>query len=141
MGLKIFVFLLFMSFICLGGMAGADGVKIIGNKSVPFSELSREDVTKIFLYKQVEWPDKSKISFVILKDGAVHDSFVRLYLRRSPQQYSRYWKMMLFTGKGIMPKIFESDNEIVRFVASTDGAIGYVSMETPVENVKIISVR
>ena len=49
--------------------------------------------------------------------------------------------MMMFTGKGIMPKVFDNAEDVVSFVSATDGAIGYVSGNTRTENVKIISIK
>ena len=125
----------------INAVAFADEVKIIGNSSVPYDELSQEEVMKIFLNKLVEWPDKSKITLAIKKQGQVHERFVERYLKRSAEQYSRYWKMMLFAGKGIVPKIFERDEDIVRYISDTNGAIGYVSANVRTENVKTITVK
>ena len=38
-----------------------------------------------------------------------------------------YWQQQLFTGRGVPPVVKASDAEVLAFVASRPGAIGYVS--------------
>jgi hypothetical protein len=47
----------------------------------------------------------------------------------------------VFTGKGSMPKSFASDAEILKYVAKTPGAIGYVSAGADAAGVKKIAVN
>jgi hypothetical protein len=47
---------------------------------------------------------------------------------------------MVFTGKGIPPKSFDTEAELVDFVKTTPGAVGYVSPRTDVTGVKILAV-
>ena len=115
-------------------------VLIIANKSVPQESIDKKDVQKIFLGKMVKWPDNSSIYFGTCKTDA-HQEFLKLYLHRSSSQFRNYWRKMVFTGKGRKPKAFQSDEELVRFVSETKGAIGYVSAEAELKNVKTIGVN
>jgi ABC-type phosphate transport system substrate-binding protein len=47
----------------------------------------------------------------------------------------------VFTGKGSMPKSFASDAEVVKYVSTTKGAIGYVSAAADVASAKKIAVK
>lgn len=105
------------------------GVVIIGNKNIPESSLSKMDIQNVFLGKKTKLGG-TKITFVILKSGDVHESFLKEYLSRTPSQYNKYWKKMIFTGKGKAPKVFETEEALVEYVKASEGAIGYISPDT-----------
>jgi len=135
----IFMFLLCAlgCFLCTPAFAK---VLIIANNSVSQESIDKKDVQKIFLGKMVRWPDNSSIYFGTCKTDA-HQEFLRVYLKRSSSQFRNYWRKMVFTGKGHKPKAFQTDEEFVQFVSKTKGAIGYVSAEAELKNVKTINVN
>jgi TonB family protein len=49
-----------------------------------------------------------------------------------------YYRALVFTGKGSMPKEMNSDADVLAYVARTRGAIGYVSSAATTENVKVL---
>jgi len=51
-----------------------------------------------------------------------------------------YYRTLVFTGTGAMPKMLTSDTEIVAYVARTKGAIGYVEVNSPTEGVKVLTI-
>ena len=105
------------------------GIVIIGNKNISESSLSKTDIQNIFLGKKTKLGG-TKITFVILKSGNVHESFLKEYLSRTPAQYNKYWKKMVFTGKGKAPKVFKTEEDLVEHVQNTEGAIGYIGTES-----------
>ncbi len=110
------------------GTALAD-ILIIANKDVPDAELSQKDVGKMFLGKLRQWSDHSKIRPVTVKMPAVRETFFREYLNKSVAKYNAYWKRMIFTGKGVPPKSFDTEAGLIDYVSKTGGAIGCVSPE------------
>lgn len=52
-----------------------------------------------------------------------------------------YYRSLVFTGKGSMPKTLASDSDIVGYVSKTKGAIGYVSAGTATSGVKTLGVK
>jgi len=125
---------------CLASTAAFADVVVIANKNVSETSMSKDKVKQIFLGKVVKWQDGSRIRFVTLK-GDSHKSFLKEYIGRSEAQYKTYWKKILFTGKGSMPKSFATEQEMAQYVANTKGAIGYISKNTVAENVASISVN
>lgn len=122
-------------------LALAGGVVVIGNASVPTSALSRQDISNIFLGNKTAWDDGGKITFVIQKDSAGHEIFLKEFIGKTPSQFANYWKKQVFTGKGSSPQSLDSDQEMIKFVGETKGAVGYVSSGVGLNNVKTISVR
>ena len=138
----IFMCICFSSFLILGNLGAAFAeVLIIANKDVMETTLTKEDIKEIFLGKKVQWKDKSKIRFVILKGGDLHSEFLKTYLQRSSSQYLNHWRKMLFTGRAEPPKKFNTSAELITYVTETSGAIGYMNARNGAINVNIIKVK
>ncbi len=113
---------------------------VIVNNDVPAGSLKADSLKKIYLGKQTKWENGDTLTPVTLNEGAVHESFLKGYVKKSRSQYSTYWKQMVFTGKGAPPKSVSSETEVVDFVSSTPGGIGYINSATPHDAVKVIPV-
>jgi ABC-type phosphate transport system substrate-binding protein len=59
----------------------------------------------------------------------------------TPQQFTNHWRKIVFSGTGKEPRTFDSESELVAFVARTPGAIGYVDSSTPHARVKTLEVN
>jgi ABC-type phosphate transport system substrate-binding protein len=130
-----------VALILIPALSMAGDVMLIGNPSVPVSELSTYDVQNIFLGNKITWKDGSEVVFVIQKDSAGHEIFLKRHLNKTPAQFSSYWIKQVFTGKGLAPPSKADDQEVINFVSQTKGAIGYVSTDTGLDKVKIISIK
>jgi TonB family protein len=127
--------------VLLSGIASAaSGVKVIANPSVRADSISAEELKSVFLEERSSLPDGSRVEPVISKGGAVHETFVKQYLGKSEADLQTYYRSLVFTGKGSMPKTVASDTEIAAYVARTRGAIGYVSSETSIDGAKTLVV-
>jgi ABC-type phosphate transport system substrate-binding protein len=119
--------------------ASAADVQIIANASVA-GELSAADVKDIFLGAK-DSAGGSAVGPVLATGGPTHDAFLKAYVGKSDQALRNHFKSLVFTGKGSMPKAFASDAEVIRYVASTKGAIGYVSSGAELAGVKKVHVK
>lgn len=122
-------------------LSAAGDVVIIGHPSVPVSTLTKYEVSNIFLGKKSSWSDKTKISFGIQKNTSIHKIFCREYLNKNTSQFANYWKRKLYSGQSLSPHISDGEQEMIKFVSETKGAIGYVSNNTPLDNVKTITIK
>ena len=128
---------------CLGlslNVSAAD-FKLIANSSVGASTISGDEVKSVFLITKTSLGDGSHVEPVLLKSGATHEAFVKQYLGKSDSALQTYYRGLVFTGKGSMPKELSTDAEVVAYVAKTKGAIGYVSSGTAAGGVKTIEVN
>ncbi|MBA4367379.1 MAG: hypothetical protein C0403_07030 [Desulfobacterium sp.] len=118
------------------------GVIIIGNRRLPFNSLGVNELKDIYQRKKTMWANGQKISFALLDSGKTHELFIRHYVQKTPAQYHRYWKKLVFSGRGIPPASFRNENSLMAHVSLTAGAIGYVSPETKlsggVKRIKIV---
>jgi len=107
--------------------AYAENIRIIVNKNVLDSALSKEDVQKIYTGDKTKWNNNETIVLSVLSDGDIHDRFLKEFVGRSSSQFKTTWKQLMFTGKGKVPKKCETIPEIVEFVSKNGNAIGYVT--------------
>lgn len=120
--------------------ARAADVKVIANPSVSTSSVSSDDLKDVYLENK-DSLGGAHVQPVLLKSGAAHEAFLRQYLGKSDSLLQTYYRSLVFTGKGEMPKALGSDAEVVAYVAKTKGAVGYVSAGTSTEGVKTLDVK
>ena len=117
------------------------GILIVANKSVQAESIKKAELKDIFLGNTIKWGDKSKINIVVQKNSDAHDEFVKEVTRKSASQFRNYWKKMVFTGKGSSPKSFDKSDELLAYIAATDGAIGYIAANVQPDGVKVIKIQ
>lgn len=142
---KCLVVLLFLAIagmaLSFPGFTEAADLVMVGNRSVPVSELSASDIQSIYLGKKKVWDNGMKIELAVLGDGPVTDKFLKDYVKKNSNTFDTYWKKQVFTGGGKPPVKFEKEKDLVEYVSSNKGAMGYVSSQSVSENVKIILVK
>jgi hypothetical protein len=126
---------------CLAGSAMAGDLKVIANASVQESSISLDELKGVFLITKTSLHDGSHVEPVLLKGGSVHESFLKEYLGKTDSALETYYRSLVFTGKGSMPKILATDAEVEAYVAKTKGAIGYVSAAPTTAGVKSLEVK
>jgi ABC-type phosphate transport system substrate-binding protein len=132
--------------LCLCGVilaafpAAASDVQVIANASVGVAEISSADLKEVFLGAKTS-VGGADVEPVLAKAGAAHEAFLKTVVGKSEQGLANHFKSLVFTGKGSMPKAFASDAEIVKYVTSTKGAIGYVSGSADTGAAKKLAVK
>jgi len=133
---------LFVAALTIGvAVATAADVKVIANASVGASSVSADELKGVFLGTKTSLSDGSHVEPVLLKSGAVHEAFLKEYVGKTDDALNTYYRSLVFTGKGSMPKVLASDADVVSFVEKTKGAIGYVSAGTSAGSAKTLEVK
>lgn len=126
--------------ILLSAPALAGDVRIIANPSVKAEAISVSEIKSVFLEERNSLRDGTHVEPVLSKGGPAHASFLKDYLGQNDDVLQNYYRSLVFTGRGSMPKILHSDGEVVAYVAKTRGAIGYVSPGVSLDGVKTLAV-
>jgi hypothetical protein len=134
------IFLLTLTVLLCGFVWGAD-LKIIANQSVGASSISADELKGVFLATKTSINDGSHAEPVLMKEGPVHEAFLKAYLGKTDSALQVYYRSLVFTGKGSMPKTLGNEADVVAYVAKTKGAIGYVSSGANTTGVKILEVK
>lgn len=98
---------------------------IIGNTNN--TKLTITELKMIYLGKISRWDNGDKIILTILENGPIHESFMKNCLHKKSRSFILYWKQRMFTGRGVMPHIFKTEEELLHFIKENKGAIGYIS--------------
>ncbi len=114
---------------------------IIANPNVPVTGVSKTELRDIFTGASTSLKGDVQVTPVLLKQGAVQDEFLSLYIGKSDTAFRAGWRSVLFSGQGVLPKTLDSEAAVVEYVAHTPGAIGYIGRSAPHEGVKVLAVR
>lgn len=117
------------------------GFRVIVHAENPTLWVTREDVSKLMLKKSIRWEDGTEAYPVDLAPGSpVRDAFSELIHGRSTETVVKYWQRQVFSGRTVPPPTVASDQEVVAYVRSHPGGIGYVSAAARLEGVREIDV-
>jgi ABC-type phosphate transport system substrate-binding protein len=134
-----------LTLLAAGGPAGAAGtasVAVIVNSANSVSELSTEDVARLFLKKVRTWPD-GRMAAPVDQSGTstVRAAFGKEILRLSLGEQREYWMTQTLSGREVPPRALEGDAAVLDYVGAQMGAIAYVSGQVPLPStVKALKV-
>jgi ABC-type phosphate transport system substrate-binding protein len=103
-------------------------IAVITARSGPHLALDRNTLRNIYLKKIFVDQDRLKLNPVNLPTGSpLRDAFVQSIIHMPDAQLQDYWDREYFQGVS-PPYVLGSQDAVVRFVAETPGAIGYVAL-------------
>ena len=110
----------------------AEEFKVIVHAGNPISSVSQGQVAGLFLKRETRWRNGVEVVPVDLPETSqTRRTFSKAMLRRSADAIKDHWNRQIFSGRGVPPLQLASEREIVEFVGSNPGAVGYVSPSTP----------
>jgi ABC-type phosphate transport system substrate-binding protein len=102
----------------------AGGLVVIGH--VNLTRLDASTLEKIYTGKVIE-VDGIPVTAVNANSGSpVRSRFLKVYLNQDEDKYTAYWTVRRYIGKGASPRELPNSTEVINFVKSTPGAIGYI---------------
>jgi ABC-type phosphate transport system substrate-binding protein len=108
--------------------AASPQVVVVANPSVPVKSIDVRTLLDVYTGDLKLWSSGQPIVPVDLKPkGSVKDAFYQ-FLGISASRLKSIWMKNLLAGEGDPPEAIESEDEVLRKVANTPGAIGYASM-------------
>lgn len=129
----------------LASPASAQGVdrslRVVVNKENKVASLTTDDLTRIFLGKKTLWDSGTRIVPVMPEEeSATGELFLSATLKKSVSQFRAYWKRLLFSGGGAVPKVFRNHDQLLDFVARQPGAIGVVEASAVDDRVRVLEI-
>lgn len=123
--------LLLLAFACLlpGPAAGAgpEVLAVIVPQHAGSHVPAQQELALIFNRKKLNWADGSRIRPVNLPaDHPWRREFSLRVLKSLPEAQTQHWNSLYYHGV-FPPHVVASPEAMLRFVAETDGAVGYVS--------------
>lgn len=115
------------------------GLAVVAHPSVAVSALSAEQVSQIYMGRATSLPGGAAVTPIDMPEGSpLRVQFASRVLGKNEQQLRSYWSRMIFTGKGQPPRSVASQDDVLRMVAATPGAIGYVDSKAVTPKVKVL---
>lgn len=123
-------------------LVSAQSIALIVHQDNQVTSITRTELSKIFLKRLRTWSDGTvAVPVDQLPSSEVRKRFTRLVHRRSVVKVEVYWKRMIFSGRGVPPRERASDHEVLEFVRSTPGAVGYVTRSEELEGVRELKLE
>ena len=116
--------------------------KVVVNAANPASTISRAELSSMLMKKQARWANGTVVQPVDQAEQArVRESFTKAVHGKSVGAVRSYWQQQIFSGRNVPPLEVRNDAEVVAYVRSKPGAIGYVSEGAVLDGVKQLEVQ
>lgn len=101
--------------------------------------ISKDDIAKIYMAKTKTFPSGKNVTAFDQAEGSpTRVEFVEKVIEKDEAQLKSYWSRLIFTGKGVPPKVLESDTAIKDVVSKNADAIGFINSANADDSVKIV---
>ncbi len=122
--------------------SGTQEFQIIAHPTVQGTKISRANLSALFTGRTSRWGDKAEARPVDQSARApVRRAFTAAIIGLSLGELQLYWQKRVATDHVFPPPTKSSDQEVLGYVASHEGAIGYVGPDTVIpETVKVLAV-
>ena len=101
--------------------------------------IGKDDIQKIYLAKTKTFPGgKTAIPVDQAEGSAIRVEFITKVINKDEAQMKSYWSRLIFTGKGVPPKVLASDAEVKDLVGRNVDAIGFIDAGSVDGSVKVI---
>ncbi len=127
---------IFLFVIGLAVHCSAKQLAVVVGKENPTSGLTSVNLVKILKLQTRTWPDGSAITVVIREPGSPEMQIARDRLYRASLDEM---KALITARKGSIV-VASSDEDLLRFVGSTRGAIGLVDVYSITHDVKVLKI-
>lgn len=122
-------------------LRAADDIVIIVSPDNRVTKIADTDLKMIYLGEKKQWEDGRAIITVDLEENnSIRERFVNIFLSRSVASLKYYWIQQIFTGRGVPPLELKNERQIIEYVASHPGSIGYIEAHNLDSSVNRVSV-
>jgi len=136
---KIFKKLFFVSVLLLSSTYSFAELVVIVHPGNSLEAITKDKLKRIYLGKSKEFPNGLIIAALDQeKESEEKEEFYKKVVGKSLSQVSAYWSRLIFTGKGVPPRVLANDKEIKSWVASHPESIAYINSENADDSIKIL---
>lgn len=120
--------------------ARAQEFKVVVNSGVAVDAMSADEVSKIFLKQTPKFANGTAAAPVDQKAGP-RAAFTKAVHGKPVAAIDTYWQQQIFSGKEVPPPSKATDDDVIAFVKSNPGGIGYVSAGAATAGVKVVTIK
>ena len=113
---------------------------VVANPKSGLAELSKQEVSDLFLGKRATFPDGRMAVPLDHADGTPsREDFHSKFTGKSPAQLKAYWSKQVFSGKGTPPKEVPGSADAKKLVADNPSMIAYIDKSQVDASVKVVA--
>lgn len=117
-------------------VAAESDVIVIAHPSVP--ALDAATVNRLYTGRAIEVAGNPVTPVNAVAGSPVRQRFLGYYLRQDEEKYRAYWTVRRHVGKGVPPRELKTSAEVIEYVQSTPGAVGYIDAADLKPGVKVV---
>ena len=117
---------------------------IVVHVTNPVNSLSKKELSKLFLKKVEKWDNGYEVHPVDLnEDSPIRNEFTEDIHQKELTKIIAYWKKEFFKNQTIAPPQMDSEQDVITYIESDSGAVGYISTSIPIVdyNVKVLTIE
>jgi len=116
--------------------------KVVINEANSTTVIDRDGLSKCFMKQASKWISGHT---VVPVDQAPSSEIRKVFSTkihgRDVSKIQKYWQRQIYSGRGVPPQELSSDKEVLAFVRSNPGAVGYVSAGAKIgDGVKVLEI-
>lgn len=100
--------------------------------------IDEERLKLILIGKERFWHSGTEVAIALLKDDAHSADTLARYSDMTPSKFRNYWRRIAFSGRGKLPRTFNTLEELRRYVRETEGALGIVAEDDAIAGFRLI---
>lgn len=114
-----------------------NGLIVIVNPDSP-DQVSQAEFMKIIRGQQQRWKDGKTVHIALMKTkNPTGQKTAEEIYGMSGDELNKYWLSLVFAGQALAPEFYNTEQELIDYVANTPGAIGIVSSVNTTEVKKL----
>jgi ABC-type phosphate transport system substrate-binding protein len=107
-----------------GQSRAVDGVAVIAHPNV--TKIDAVTIEKVFTGRVILVGGVAVTAVNVAPGSPLRNRFLQTFVRRDEDSYTGYWLVSRYSGLGAPPKELRDNAEVIKFIQSTPGAIGYI---------------
>lgn len=128
-----------IAFVAMHAIAACAGVAVVCNTtSAVAGKLDKQTLARIFTGRTVQIDGFAVIPVNLPVGREERGIFLRHILQQNDDEYVGYWLVRKSIGKGVPPLELPGSQDVLRFIRSNAGAIGYINERDIAPDVRLL---
>ena len=115
-------------------------VAVIAHKTVPINEIKQSKLLDMFTGDIRIWNDGKSVTIFDLKPKSDTKKLFYKYLGKTTSRMKSIWLKNMLSGEADPPEALTTEDDMLQKVATTPGAIGFISASKVTDKVKILKL-
>ena len=132
------MWLLTLTLLLAASLVGAAEVVVVAHRDAPEDSVEPSRLLDFYTGDIRQWEDGTRVVVFDLKEkGETRERFFE-YIGKSSSRMRTIWLKRMLSGEGDPPEALADEEEMVRRIATTPGAVGFTKREFVNDSVKVL---